>query len=183
MKFNKEDKFIKYNTFVTRAALLWDMPYLMAGLSAGIPLRNISLFKNIPAGQLSNSISFYFAKKNKGEIKGLLSRQYIATPELAVLLSENMLLMYAGMRMELPKKIYGLYVQNNFIRHQYGITILAGRKLNKMRINFSAGCSYSLPQNKPSLHGEVNLGFLIPSSQNEDKNPWSKLKELKFKRN
>lgn len=168
---------MKYNIFVPRVALLLDMPYLTAGLSAGITLRNISLFKTIPAGQLSNSISFYFAKKNKGEIKGLLSRQYIATPELAVLLSENMLLMYAGMRLELPKKIYGLYVQNNFIRHQYGITALTGLKINNMHINFSAGCSYSLPQNKPSLHGEVSLGFLVPSFQNEDNNPWSKLKE------
>jgi hypothetical protein len=157
-------------------ALLWDAPYLIAGLSSAIPLKNISLYENIRAGQLPNSFTFYFAKKIKGKLKGLTSRQYLATPEIAVLLSENTLIMFTGMRIELPKKTYGLFVQNNFIRHQYGLTVLAGWKLNNLRINFSAGCSYSVPHNKPSLHGEVNLGFIIPSLQNEKGNPWSRLK-------
>ena len=70
-----------------------------------------------------------------------------------------------------------LYLQNNFIEHLHGITALAGLKLNNLCINFSGGCSYSPAIKKLSLNGEVSLGFMIPSLQNKEINPWSPQKK------
>jgi hypothetical protein len=172
--------FLRHSTLLPNAGILYDGHSFRTGLSSYVPLQNIFYYRNKKFKLLPINFIFHYAKNITGTLGGLMSEPYKATPELSALFSEKTFLTCAGMRIELPDHIFGIFTQNNFTQQIHGISALAGWKINNLRINFSSGFSYSLPGKKAAFHGEATIGFMIPPATHEENDPWRPSKKTLY---
>ncbi len=152
--------------------LLWN------SVSAEISLSGFySFYQNYGEEEMTEQtplyLIFHAVKKMSGTRKGLVSQPVKTSPELTVIYAENLILSRIGFRMERTTHQFGVYAQTNFSDNIHGMSGVFGWKLNNLRLNFSAGGSYSIPHKKSGFFGEVNIGLIIPYVHINKKNPWA----------
>ncbi|MCA1759327.1 MAG: hypothetical protein LC658_06125, partial [Bacteroidales bacterium] len=166
------EEFLRSSGAQPTMGLLWNSASVEIGLT-GI----YSFYRNYGeedmAGQAPLHLVFHAAKKMGGNRKGLISQPVKTSPELTVIYAENLILSRVGFRAERTDYQFGIFAQNNFSDNIHGIGGVFGWKFNNLRLNFSAGGSYSIPAKKTGIFGEANIGLIIPYIHINEKNPWA----------
>lgn len=170
-------KFFQYNTFMPQIGLLWDSNDIQAGISFLKPFQYKNSLNSLKNENNELRSLIYISKSIKGKRQGLISKPYEASPEIAALLSDKNIFVRTGIRIELLKNNYGLFLQNNFEgdMHMHGLIALLGWNINNLKINITSGCLYSIPSNKVSFNGEAVIGVVIPHIHFSDNNPWKQV--------
>jgi hypothetical protein len=166
------EEFPRYSGTQPTIGLLWN------SVSAEISLSGTySFYQNYGEEEMTDQaplhLVFHAVKKRSENRKGLISQPVKTSPELTVIYAENLILSRVGFRAERTDYQFGIFAQNNFSDNIHGIGGVFGWKLNNLRINFSAGGSYSIPNKKTGFFGETNIGLIIPYIHINEKNPWA----------
>jgi hypothetical protein len=166
------EEFLRYSGTQPTIGLLWNSASAEIGLS-GI----YSFYQNYGEEDMPEQPPFHMvlhaAKKMRGNRNGLISQPVKSSPELTVIYAENLILSRVGYRIERTSHQLGIFAQNNFSDNIHGIGGVFGWKINNLRLNISAGGSYSIPAKKTGFFGEVNIGLIIPYIYINEKNPWA----------
>ena len=171
-QFPKDNKFKEYNTFSPQLSILWDANSFRTGITSSMEFRHSYSQQNKNPGIMPANCIFYLSKKFNGLRKGLISQNFQVNPELTILFSPKKFVASTGLRLQFPGHISGIFAYNDLTRQLHGITGVFGWKLNNLHINLSAGGSFSPVRKQASLHGEMSVGFIIPSIQYNERSPW-----------
>jgi hypothetical protein len=167
------EEFLRYSVSQPSAGLLWNSVSAEIGLASYWFLyRNYGEEEDV-SKQSSLFLIFHATKKRKGNRRGLVSQPVKTSPELTVIYAEDLILSRVGIRLERTGHQFGIFAQNNYSQNIHGIGGAFGWKINNIRLNFSAGGSYSIPDNIAGFFGEVSLGLVIPYIHINEINPWA----------
>ncbi len=167
-----EQQSVKYSVFRPTAGLLLNSEIVEIGLS-GYYSFYFNHADEEPAFEKTPFVLIlHAAKKKKSLKKGLISEPLKTHPEITVIYSEAAILSGAGIRFINVNSEMGLFLQSNYTENYHGIICLFGRNFNNIRLNLSAGSSFSVPQKKAGFFGGVGLEFTIPYTHIDKLKPW-----------
>ncbi|MFW6289640.1 MAG: hypothetical protein ACOC0R_01630, partial [Mariniphaga sp.] len=174
----------RYSIFNPRIGLLWDSPVYNLGISVSYSFRHFELdpvvIGNPEFGQKEYlpeeqplHVVLHLSKKMRGKQNGLESQPFRASPELAVLYTDQLLLSRAGLRMEQVSHLMALFIHNNYTDNTHGLAGVFGWKSDILNVSLTAGGAYSIPTGKPAFFGEISLGVVVPYQFTNEINPWA----------
>ncbi|MGC9352393.1 MAG: hypothetical protein ACP5D9_01065, partial [Mariniphaga sp.] len=167
------EEFLRYSATQPLAGLLWNSSAAEIAVAGFWSFyrkygENEDLLEQAPL-----YLVFHATKKRKGNRRGLVSQPVKTNPEITVIYAEDLILSRVGIRMERTSHEFGIFAQNNYSDNIHGIGGTFGWKINNIRLNFSAGGNYSIPDNKAGFFGEASLGLVIPYIHINEINPWA----------
>jgi hypothetical protein len=165
--------FFVYNQLTPRVGMLWDSPLLTVGFSASYSYRHFIADPDPFPDFQPFHLLIHASQKTRGNQNGLESKPFKASPELVIMYSNQQLITRAGFRMVQVGNLMALFVQNNFTDNIHGIAGIFGFKSESLNVSLTAGGAYSIQTKKPSLFGEISLGYVIPYNFVNDDNPWA----------
>jgi hypothetical protein len=169
---------MRYNILNPRLGLLWNSTVWSAGISGSYSYRHLpATLEELPHHSPFHLI-VHASQKMRGKQNGLESRPFKASPELVVLLSEDLVLSRIGFRLEQVKNLMAMFVTNNFTGNIHGIGGIFGWRIEDINISITAGGAYSIPHKKPSFFGEASLGLVLPYKLFNEINPWAPAEDL-----
>lgn len=172
------EDFRQYYMIKPQFGILWDSPVSQLGISATIlHKKNLVIeenqIKNIPV-----SFILYYTKKMKGEKNGLISKRFLAYPEIVMIYQDGFVISRASMKVEHVDHTFALFIQNNFTNNFHNLGGTLGWRKNNFRINLSTGVGIPVITDKITFSGEITLGLIIPQTNYLEINPWEPQKKF-----